>query len=64
MAKVSKISTKDLPNLSYQRDQMAADRMFHEAVEAVARGDYRCANFMNEQMIKIALKCMKGDRGD
>lgn len=64
MAKVSKVSTKDLPNLSYQRDQMAADRMFHEAVDAVARGDYRCANFMNEQMTKIALKYMKVDRGD
>ena len=64
MAKVSKVSTKDLPEVVHQRDQMAADRMFHEAVQAVARGDYRCANFMNEQMTKIALKYIKGDRGD
>ena len=64
MAKVSKVSTKDLPDLSSQRDQMAADRMFHEAVEAIGRGDYRCAEFFNEQMTKIALKYIKGDRGD
>lgn len=64
MVEVSKVSHKDLPDLVHQRDQMAADRMFREAVKAVARGDYRCAEFFNDQMIKIALKYIHVDRDD
>lgn len=64
MVEVSKVSHKDLPDLVHSRDQMAADRMFREAVKAVARGDYRCAEFFNDQMTKIALKYIELDRDD
>ena len=46
--------------LAYKRDQMAADRLYREVIDAVIRGDNRCYQFYMMHLAKIALKYTKG----
>tara|TARA_R100000781_G_C4030640_1_gene110485 strand:+ start:170 stop:427 length:258 start_codon:yes stop_codon:yes gene_type:complete len=46
-------------NPAYKRDQMAADRLYREVIDAVIRGDNRCYQFYMMHLAKIALKYTK-----